>query len=60
MNVGTSTITLRDVSIAPVRMNAALDILFGNLGQDFVDRFESVGLDFPAMSFRLGAPRADP
>ena len=58
MKVGTSTVTLQDVSITPVRMNAGLDILFGNLGQDFVDSFESVSLNFSTMTFSLGAPRA--
>jgi len=45
------------VAITPSRVNAGLDILFGNLGQDFVDRFESVSLDFSTMTFSLGAPR---
>ncbi|HWW84489.1 MAG TPA: pepsin/retropepsin-like aspartic protease family protein [Vicinamibacterales bacterium] len=57
MKVGTSTATLQDVSITPIRVNAGLDILFGNLGQDFVDRFESVSLNFSTMTFSLGAPR---
>jgi hypothetical protein len=57
MKIGTSTVTLQDVSIAPVRTNAGLDILFGNLGQDFVDRFESVSLNFLTMTFSFGAPR---
>jgi predicted aspartyl protease len=57
MKVGTSTVALQDVSITPIRMNAGLDILFGNLGQDFVDNFESVTLNFSTMSFSLGAPR---
>lgn len=58
MKVGTSTATLQDVSITPIRVNAALDILFGNLGQDFVDRFESVSLNFSTMTFSFGLPRA--
>jgi predicted aspartyl protease len=58
MKVGTSTATLQDVSITPVRMNAGLDILFGNLGQDFVDSFESVSLNFSTMTFSFGAPGA--
>ncbi len=56
MKMGTSTATLKDVSITPVRMNAGLDILFGNLGQDFVDSFESVSLNFSTMTLILGAP----
>jgi hypothetical protein len=35
-------------------MNAAIDLLFGNLGQDFVDGFESFTLDFANMTFSLG------
>jgi hypothetical protein len=57
MKMGTSTVTLQDVSIAPSRMNAGLDILFGNLGQDFVDSFESVSLNFSTRMFSSGAPR---
>ena len=58
MKMGSSTATLQDVSITPIRMNAGLDRLFGNLGQDFVDSFESVSLNFSTMTFSLGAPRA--
>jgi len=58
MKIGTSTATLHDVSITSVRTNAGLDILFGNLGQDFVENFESVTLDFSTMTFSVGAPRA--
>jgi predicted aspartyl protease len=57
MKTGTSTVTLEDVSIAPTRMNAGLDILFGNLGQDFVDSFESVSLNFSTRTFSFGVPR---
>jgi predicted aspartyl protease len=53
LKVGASTATLQDVSIASTRMNAGLDILFGNLGQDFIDSFESVSLDFSTMTFSL-------
>lgn len=56
MKAGPATVTLKDVPIFPVRMNAAIDLLFGNLGQDFVDGFESFSLDFRAMVFGLGAP----
>jgi predicted aspartyl protease len=59
MKVGASTITLNDVSIFPVRMNTAIDLLFGNLGQDFVDSFESVSLNFSTMTFSVGAARDD-
>ena len=57
IKTGTSTITLQDVSIAPARRNSGLDILFGNLGQDFVDSFESVSLNFSTRTFSFGAPR---
>jgi len=46
------------VPIFPVRMNSAIDVLFGNLGQDFVEGFESVSLNFSTMTFSLGAPRS--
>jgi hypothetical protein len=59
MKVGTSTVTLKDVSIFPVRMNTAIDLLFGNLGQDFVDSVESVSLNFSTMTFSIGAARND-
>jgi hypothetical protein len=51
MKVGAATVTLRDVTVLPSRMNAGIDILFGNLGQDFVDGFESYTLDFRKMTF---------
>jgi predicted aspartyl protease len=57
MKVGTSTVTLNDVSILPARMNAGIDVLFGNLGLDFVDGFESFSMDFSTMTFSFGAPR---
>jgi hypothetical protein len=57
MEMGTSTVTLKDVSIFPIRMNAGIDVLFGNLGQDFVGGFESFTLNFLTMTFSSGAPR---
>jgi Aspartyl protease len=57
MKVGTSTVTLKDVSMLPVRTHAGIDLLFGNLGQDFVDGFDSFSLNFSTMTFSLGAPR---
>jgi hypothetical protein len=57
MKVGTSTVTLRDLSIFPIRMNAGIDVLCGNLGQDFVDSFENVSLNLSTMTFSSGAPR---
>jgi hypothetical protein len=58
MKVGEATAILRDVSILPSRRNAAIDILFGNLGQDFVDGFERFTLDFQTMTFAVGALRS--
>jgi hypothetical protein len=55
--VGAGSATLTDVSILPERTNAGIDILFGNLGQDFVDGFERVTLDFGKMTF-VGVPRS--
>jgi predicted aspartyl protease len=57
IDVGTSTVTLADVSIFPIRMNAGIDVLFGNLAQDFVNAFESFTLNFATMTFSSGAPR---
>jgi hypothetical protein len=56
MRVGDKTVTLRDETIFPARMNAGIDVLFGNLGQDFVANFESFTLDFVNMTFSLGFP----
>ena len=33
-----------------------IDVLFGNIGQDFVANFESFTLDFVNMTFSLGFP----
>jgi predicted aspartyl protease len=60
MKVGTSTVTLKDVSISPVRRNAAIDLLFGNLAADFVDSFESVSLNFSTMTFSASSKRRAP
>jgi len=51
---------LRNITIFPTKMDAGIDVLFGNLGQDFVDGFDSFTLDFPAMTFRFGPPTAPP
>jgi hypothetical protein len=58
MQVGGATATLRDVPILPSRMNSGIDVLFGNLGQDFVDGFERFTLDFRTMTFAFGSSRA--
>ena len=52
--VGNAVVTLKDVPIFPARANAGIDILFGNLGQDFVADFERFTLDFQNMRFSLG------
>jgi hypothetical protein len=57
ISVGGGSATLTDVSILPERTNAGIDILFGNLGQDFVDGFERVTLDFGKMTF-VAVPRS--
>jgi hypothetical protein len=57
ISAGGGTATLSDVSILPERTNAGIDILFGNLGQDFVDGFERVTLDFGKMTF-VAVPRS--
>jgi len=53
MKVRTTEVTLNDVSILPVRKNAGIDVLFGNLGQDFVRSVESITLNFSTMTFSL-------
>ena len=53
LRVGDVRVVLRDVSIAPSRMNAGLDLLFGNLGQDFIAGFKSFTLDFVKMTFSV-------
>ncbi len=40
-------------------LNTAIDLLFGNLGQDFVDSVENVSLNFSTMTFSIGAARND-
>jgi predicted aspartyl protease len=56
--VGDKTVTLKRVTILPVKMGAGIDEFYGNLGQDFVAGFESFTLDFSQMTFSLGAPLA--
>jgi predicted aspartyl protease len=56
VKVGDATATLKDVTIFSSRMNAGIDVLFGNIGQDLVAGFESFTLDFVSMTFGLGAP----
>ena len=58
--VGGADVSLRDVTIFSTNMNAGIDVLFGNLGQDFVEGFDSFTLDFSTMTFRLGVATAPP
>jgi predicted aspartyl protease len=53
MKIGDASFVLRNVQIVPTRMNTGLDLLFGNLGQDFVDGFKSFTLDFVKMTFSV-------
>jgi predicted aspartyl protease len=53
LKVGAASVVLRDVNIVPTRTNAGLDLLFGNLGQDFVGGFKSFTLDFVKMTFSV-------
>ena len=56
--IGASTVTLEDVAITSERTHAALDILFGNIGQDLLNEAERATLDFTSMTFALGPLRA--
>jgi hypothetical protein len=56
MGVGEKTLTLQNVSIFSTRMNAGIDVLFGNLGQDVVAGFDRFTPDFVNMTFGLGSP----
>ena len=56
VKVGDATATLKDVTIFSTRMNAGIDVLFGNIGQDLVAGFESFTVDFVGMTFGLGPP----
>jgi Aspartyl protease len=56
LGVGSQTVTLTRVPIFPSPMDADIDSLYGNLGQDFVAGYQSFTLDFSTMTFRLGPP----
>ncbi len=56
LQLGGKIAVLRDVPITPAKTNAGLDELYGNIGQDVLDQFESFTLDFANMTFKLGAP----
>ena len=53
MKVGDAIVSLKDVTIFPARVNAGIDVLFGNIGLDFVANLEAVTLDFTTMTFSL-------
>jgi hypothetical protein len=53
MKIGDTTVVVRNVEVVSTRTNTGLDLLFGNLGQDFVEGFASVTLDFVDMTFRV-------
>jgi hypothetical protein len=53
MKIGDASVVLREVSIASTRVNAGLDVLFGNFGQDFFGGFKSFTLDFVRMTFSV-------
>lgn len=57
--MGDKTVTLKRVTILPIKLNNGMDEFYGNLGQDFVAGFESFTLDFSKMTFSLGAPLAE-
>ena len=56
LQVGTRVATIHNIPVFPIPIGADRDELYGNLGQDFVARFESFTLDFSAMTFSLGPP----
>jgi hypothetical protein len=60
LQVGDKTAVLSDVPVAPKNTNSGLDELYGNLGQDMFDKFETFTLDFTNMRFELGAPISRP
>jgi predicted aspartyl protease len=53
MKIGDASLVLRNIEIVPARTNSGLDLLFGNLGQDFVAAFKSFTLDFVNMTFSV-------
>ena len=56
LEAGDRIAILRGVPITPTKTNAGLDELYGNLGQNLFDQFESFTLDFADMTFKVGAP----
>jgi len=56
LGIGDKKVTLKSVSIYTTKSGTTHDDLYGNLGQDVVENFESFTLDFRAMTFTLGTP----
>lgn len=56
LEVGDKTAILKDIAITPQKTNAGLDELYGNIGQDLFQSFESFTLDFATMTFKVGDP----
>ncbi|HXZ11076.1 MAG TPA: retropepsin-like aspartic protease [Candidatus Sulfotelmatobacter sp.] len=56
LGIGDNKVPLKSVSIYTTKSGTTHDDLYGNLGQDVVENFESFTLDFRAMTFTLGAP----
>ena len=56
LGIGDKKVALKSVSIYTTKSGTTHDDLYGNLGQDVVENFESFTLDFRAMTFTLGAP----
>jgi hypothetical protein len=56
IGIGDRTAVLNNVSISPQKMNSGLDDLYGNVGLDLFEQFESFTFDFADMTFRVGRP----
>ena len=57
LTMGAASAILKDVSITPLKTNSGLDELYGNLGQDMFNNFESITFDFDNMTFKVGPPK---
>lgn len=49
LTVGGSTVNMKDVQLFPERISAA-DLQYGNLGQDFINKFETMIISFKSAS----------
>jgi hypothetical protein len=56
LGVGDKEAMLHDVTIYASETKPGADELYGNLGQDLVERFDGFALDFTSMRFSLGNP----